>query len=229
MQSLYSYTVETKRKSIKNADKIIMSVNLKYPVFKRDSGAEQKKGFAAKLNKFYADTAQKYITYLEKKGARKAEKDFKASGGVRTAFVMTSNVSYLDENYISVFTDISYYDGQRSITKRFSQLWDINRGVILPAGEILNINMKSKKYIKQIICDIAEKNLKSKNFTYFDNYKSIIGKSLNLSNYYLVPKGVAFYFNSGKLSLSQEICVFVIPYERIDGVIKLDFLRFQKK
>ena len=205
-----------------------MSINLKYPVFQKEGTVESKKGFVAKINRFYADTAQKYITFLEKKGARMAEKDFKKSGGVRTAFVMTSNVSYFDANYISVFTDISYYNGKKSKTKRFSHIWDIKRGVILPPSEVFNINIKTKKYIKQIVCEIAEKNMVQKNFSYYDNYKSIISRELNFLQSYIVPKGIAFYFNSEKLSSSQEVCVFVIPYERIDGVIKLDFLGFSK-
>ena len=229
MDSKYSYKIETKRKSIKSQDKVMMSLNMKYPVFKKQEKEYGKTDFLSKINRFYSDSVNRHIEYIEKKGKRRVQKDFKASGEKRTAFVMVSNVSYLDENYISVFTDVSYYDGNSTRTKRISHLWDVKKGVILPPKEVFNINAQTKKYIRRIICDIAEKNMGLKTFSYFDNYKSIVGKHFNFSNYYIVPKGIAFYFNSEKISSSKEASVFVIPFEKIDGVTKLAFSGFPEK
>lgn len=229
MKSVYSYKIETKRKSIKSGDKVMMSLNMKYPVFEKQENEFGKTGFVSKINKFYEDSVKRHIEYLEKKGIKRVQKDFKASGGKRTAFVMVSNVSYSDGNYISIFTDVSYYDGSNTRTKRISHLWDADRGVLLPPKEVFNINIKTKRYLKQIICDITEKNMRAKTFSYFDNYKSLIDKHFNFSDYYIVPKGIAFYFNPEKISSSKEASVFVIPFEKIDGVMKLSFSGFPEK
>lgn len=222
MKNTYSYSFETKRKSIKHKDDVIMSVNLKYPVFENQGRAtlSKEKNIASKINHFYEDSAKKYMSYLEKTGAKKALKSYNISGQ-RCAFVMKSTVSYADDNYISVFSDISFFDGKKAKTKRFSQLWDINRGIIMPHGEIFKENIKSGRYIKDIIQEIATDNLRLKNFSYYDNYKSLISRHFSFSAFYFVPKGIAFYFNAGRISSSDETCVFVIPCEKIDGVMKI--------
>lgn len=220
-----AYKTETKRKTVLYRDIPVLSVNLKYPVFEAINTSKDERAFVRKINKFYADSADKYLKTLGGSYAKKAAKVYNSNGGIKTSFVMNGAVTYSDMNYVSVFADISAFDGNKTKTHRFSQLWSVEKSAILPSAKVFDTGMRSKKYIKEIICEIADKNLRLKDFSYFDNYKSIINKSFDFTKFYIVPNGVAFYFDKGILSASApDVCVFVIPFNRIDGVMKLGLL-----
>lgn len=218
------YKLETKKKTVLYKDIPVLSVNLRYPVFKALSDEPKEKAFTAKINRFYCDSAEKYVKMLGKNYAKRAAKIYNSNGGIKASFLMNCTVTYSDANYISAFADISVYNGKDTKVSRFSQLWSKEKSAILPAGMVFDTSYKSKKYVKEIICSIAEKNLRRKDFSYFDNYKSIINKSFDFSKFYIVPNGVAFYFDKSTLSAAcPDVCVFVIPFERIDGIVKLGF------
>ncbi len=218
------YKIETKKKTVLYKDTPVLSVNLRYPVFEPLSREPKERAFTAKINRFYSDSAEKYVRTLGKNYAKRAAKIYNSNGGITASFVMNCTVSYSDADYISVFADISVYNGKSTRVSRFSQLWSKEKSAILPAGMVFDTSFKSKKYVREIICGIAEKNIKKKDFSYFDNYKSIINKSFDFSKFYIVPNGAAFYFDKGVLSASApDVCVFVIPFEQIDGLIKLGF------
>lgn len=218
------YKIEVKKKMVLSKDTPVLSVNLRYPVFEPLSLEPKERVFTSKVNRFYSDSAEKYVRTLGKNYAKRAAKIYTSNGGIKASFVMNCAVAYSDEDYISVFADISVYNGKSTSTNRFSQLWSREKSSILPASMVFDTSSKSKKYIKETICGIAEKNLKLKGFSYFDNYKSIINKSFDFSKFYIVPNGVAFYFDKGVLSASApDVCVFVVPFEKIDGMTKIGF------
>ena len=221
MTDCRKYKIETVRKNINFKDIPVMSVNIKYPVFEAGTDSKNEQGFVSKINRFYADSAEKYMSYLNGKYVKKIASMYERNGSVRTAFVMNCTVTYCSSDYISVFADISSFDGKNTKTHRFSQLWSAQKSAILPPSKVFSTDTRTKRYIKQTIMEIAEKNLGKRDFSYFDNYKSIIEKRLDPANFYIVPNGIAFFYDKGMLSASSQVCVFVMSKE--DLPLKIDF------
>lgn len=222
MTDCRKYNTETIRKNINAGDVPVMSVNIKYPVFEMLGNSKKEQGFVSKINRFYADSAEKYLSYLNGKYVKKTAKMYESNGGVRTAFVMNCTVTYCKGDYISVFCDISSFDGKTTKTHRFSQLWSAEKSAILPPSKVFSTDSRTKKQIKEAILQTAEKNLGRKDFSYFDNYKSIIEKRLDMANFYIVPNGIAFFYDKGILSGSSQVCVFVLKREDLPLKILLE-------
>ncbi len=211
------YTIKTVKKTISAKNEPIMVVNMSYPVFERNSGSK----FAEKINKFYEHTAEKYSNYISRKYIKKAEKIYASNGHVRLSFLMNCTVSFCSEDIISVFSDLTYFDGSKKKTARFSQNWSVSKSAILPASFLFNTGIKSKNHINSIICEIASYNMKTTNFSYYSGFDKIIKRKFDFENFYFVPKGTAFFYNAGVLSQADTPCVFVIPNKKIDGVMKI--------
>lgn len=209
-----------KKKTVKVKGAEVLKTKSSYPRFKPASREKAQLDAVGRINKFYSSSAEKYLlspkSKIVKKAAALYEKNKKCN-----AVVMSVSVSYCDNAYISAFTDVSVFDGKKSLTKRLSQLWDAKKGVLLPPSHVFTISRRTSAYVKEIITEIANKNIQNRSFTYFDNYKAIIKKKFSFSNYYFVPNGVAFYFNAGILSENNYPIVFAVPFERIDGVMKI--------
>ena len=215
------FTVENKKKVISHGEHPLLSVNLKYPAFTPLSAEPAEKRFTDKVNRFYEDGARKYLAHAASDCTRRAAKLSKRNGAA-CSLVMNCEVPYAGEKYISVFADISAFDGKDVRTLRLSQLWSAEKGALLPPSYIFRTGSRETRYVKSILCEIAESNARRKIFTYFDNYKAIINRKFRFSASYLVPNGAAFYFDGGVLSASmRDICVFVVPFERIDGLLKI--------
>lgn len=222
MGNVRAYTPDCKKQIIRYKGAPVLSVNMKYPVFEELSDNKNEKFFVNKVNRFYSQTCENYIRECSGGYSSKAASLYKKNGGIMTSLVLNFQVAYSDENYISVFVDVSAFDGKKVQIRRFSQLWSAEKNAVLPASKIFDTGFKAKRYVKELICSIAEKNSKRKDFTYFDNYTSIINSKFDFSNFYFVPSGAAFFFDGGMLSASMpDVCVFVIPFENLRDIIKL--------
>lgn len=200
----------------------VLSVNLKYPEFEELSETKAERAFVSKMNKFYAESARRYLDVLSKSYVKNASKIFEKNGNTETSCVMNYNVAYSDDDIVSAFVDISGFDGNAVKTSRFPQLWSREKSAILPASYVMDTSSKSKTYLKELITEIADKNAARRDFSYYDNYRSIIKRKFDVSNFYIVPNGVAFFYDNGLLSASMgDVCVFVLPSQRIDGLLKI--------
>lgn len=195
----------------------VMSLDLNYPKFSETYDKNPR--FVAKINSFYAVSAQKYLAFFSEKYSKKAYRIF-SSHNQRLSFSMNCTVAYSDEKFISVFADLAYFNGKSTETLRFSQLWSREAAAILPASRVFSRSRRQKNYLVEIISAIADNNMKN-GFAYRPNYRSVIRKKFDFSDFYLVPKGVAFFFSGGVLSAEPSPCVFVVPTEKIDGLVKI--------
>lgn len=216
----FDYTLKNDRKTIKYKQRDAIKLNLKYPVFSSSAKSEKDIKFCEKLNSFYQKVNTEYMSYFVKKPSKTARLSEKS--GVLCSFVANCNVSYSDAEYISVFSDISFYDGKEINTERFSQLWSYSKNAILPVKYIFRTESKIKAYVKDCIYSIAKENMKAGSFTYFDNLIPLINRHFSYSNSYFVPRGVAFFFLPKILSYSDKICTFVVPFDKMLGVLKID-------
>ena len=219
----YSYLTEQRKETFQADGVPVLSLNLKYPVFSSvsDGKGERDDPFVRRVNRFYGETADRYLASA-KRFVGKAAALYRTNGGVRTALTLDGKIAYADADYVSIFTDISVFNGKTVRIRRFSQLWSTKKKAILPASYVFNGGGRTKRYLKELLLALADKNARRKDFAYFDNYPSIIKSKFDLSSFYFVPNGVAFFYDNGVLSASMpDVCVFVLPFEKIDGVLKI--------
>lgn len=218
--AFWNYKAERTKKTVSVKDEQVMLLNISHPVFETDPDSKTDNSFILKINKFYSHIADKYSKTVLSKYTGKAARIYSANGGIMTAFLMNCTVAYNTEEMISVFSDLSYYDGKKKKTVRFSQNWSPKKSAILPPSYIFEKNTKSKRHITEIIAEIAADNMKNKNFSYYSDFETIIRRKFDFDNFYFVPKGVAFFYNAGILSDDGEPCIFVIPCHALDGILK---------
>ena len=175
----YSCKMQNIKKTVKVKDVPVMVININYPFFESCENQGNEHAFLTKLNKFYSHTAEKYHTYICKKYPAKAEKLYNSSGGIKTAFLMNCTVSLNTHHILSVFSDLSYFDGKIQKTVRFSQNWSSAKSALLPASYFFENTSKAKKYIINAITETAEENMDKRDFAYFSDYRIIIRKKFD--------------------------------------------------
>lgn len=228
-----SFTFETQKKSFsepvgkteQKAEKPYLLIRTRYPVFSPcEDGEKEKpseKRFCEKINRFYAESAERFASDVPPKDRKKAiflaEKSQKPC-----SFVWHTEVPFNGKELLSVFTDISGFDGENTVKRRFCALWSVSDGSLLMPKKVFFTGAKQRKNVVKMLCDIAESNARRGIFTYYDNFAAIINKHFSFDSFYFVPNGAAFYFDGGLLSpRTEEVTVFVAPFEKLDGILKI--------
>ncbi len=195
--------------------------NIRYPEFSvKENFADDKN--AAELvkimNKFYADAANRLSKYASSRMMKKALKLPESQRMQKTCGVcMNYNVSFSDEKYVSVVIDVSSFDGKTSSAKRVSHVWSIEKHAVLPAKYFVNASGKNVKKIKSEVENTVVRNMKNPFFGYYgDAVKSAV-KNFSFENFYLVPKGGAFFIDAGILAdVKYGPAVFVVELDKKD-------------
>ena len=203
---------------VKRGDKTVVLENIRYPEFA--AREPRYENLAAKMNRFYSDAAKRYSAYARTKLARRA---FSAvcRGLKPYGAVMNYYVSYCEGDFVSVVVDISGFDGEKSSCERVSHNWSAERRAVMPPSYFIDGKRTSKKYIEQYVLDTVRKNMKNPFFGYYGDAEKLAKRHLRAENFYFVPKGAAFFINAGILCDEKYgPSVFVIPFDRADGVLK---------
>ncbi len=206
--------------------KKVVSENIKYPEFStaceyvRD---EKVQNLVNKMNKFYGSAAKRLDDYTKGAYSKKAYVHMQKTGAKKPHGVcMNYQISYCGDNYVSVVSDISGFDGHVTRSERMAHTWSFEKCGIVSKNELLCINSASKKYIKECICQMVQKNLTNPFFGYFSDAQKLCSKHLSLNDFYLVPKGVAFFVNPGILcDVKYGASVFVVPYESAKEILRV--------
>ena len=218
------FTMETLKETLFYRDTAVMKTKFIFPRFLPLSSDKSEKSFTDKINSFYYGSTRHYISFLKGKYCGKAYKNYLSGQKVKSSFIMNCQVCLCNKSYVSIFADLSRFDTKNTHLSRFSQLWSFEKATLLPVKQIFNISRKTTQYITGLIKEIAYDNMSKKEFSYYDNFEKIIDQKFNFSNFYIVPDGVAFYYDYKVLSSSQKSpCVFVIPFNKLDNVLKLNF------
>ena len=217
----WNYKIENIKKMVTVKDEVVMVLNLRYPVFSQDMTEGKDKAFICKINKFYSHIAEKYSKAILSKYPAKAARIYTSNGKIKLSFLMNCTISFNTQKLISVFSDLSYFDGNTKKSIRFSQNWSYEKSAILPSSYIFENTFKSKRYITGIITEIATHNMEKRDFSYYSDFDTIIKRKFAFDNFYFVPNGIAFFYNTGVLSSDALPTVFVIHPEEIDQTLKI--------
>ena len=206
---------ETKE-NFSDEGKEILSVNLKYPVFEGEN-----EEVCSKLSDFYASAAGEYAKYCKNKLApgilKKAERDKHIE---KNGASMNWYVSFLNENILSLITDISYFNGKQKNTSRYVQNWNLNDCSPLHAKNAFLVTRETKElYISEICSKILNG---EGGFKYYANAEKIARRHFSFEKYYFTVKGIAFYYDKNLLFETDSVYpAFVMPYSGIEGVTQM--------
>lgn len=178
--------------------------NIRYPEFCiKQSAADDKNAaeLAKTMNKFYADAANRLSKYASSRMMKKALKIPENQRIQKPCGVcMNYNISFADEKYISVVADVSSFDGKVSGAKRVSHVWSIEKRGVVPAKHFVNTSGEQAKKIKAEVENTVIRNMKNPFFGYYGDAVKSARKNFRFENFYLVPKGGAFFIDAGILA-----------------------------
>lgn len=224
MRGVLSVSVNISEKKIKSkvktGERVAVVENIKYPYFE----SEKHKKLCSKMNEFYSSVAEKYSFHARNKLPKKIKLS-RLTCKLPMTVSMNYTIALCSEKAVSVVLDIAFAEGKTFRTRRFSQVWGIEKKDILRIGEIINIDRQSTKKIYSYISAVAKENSENPAFGYFDDYAKRLSRSFERENCFLVPNGLCFFINAGVLSpLKYGANSFVLPFSKLDGIIKGDFL-----
>lgn len=210
-----SVTEKKIKSKIKLGERVAVVENIKYPCFE----SEKHNKLCKKMNDFYLSVAEKYSYHARNKLPRKLKLKL-LTCRLPVALSMNYTVALCDDNIVSIVLDLAFCEGKSIKTRRFSQMWSIQQGDILPLSDIIKLDRQSKRKIYSIIASYASENAENPAFGYFPDYLERMSKYFDIHNCFAVPKGLCFYFNAGILSpLKYGAACFIIPNDKLCGVM----------
>lgn len=181
---------------------ICVKCRITVPVFKCEDP------FAERANAFYGCIRERFAKFCASrllKKARKRPPEITAPYGA----VMEPRVTFTDDEYVSVIIDTHVYDGvRRGNTVRISQVWNRNDGVLESVDAFVPPRARCA-VLDEICAQAREKQTAAAAFYKPDPDKRIIN-AFCAKNFYLVPQGVAFYFEAGEVSYGAFPEVFIV-------------------
>lgn len=210
------FSVSTLQKSVPDEPTPRAHIRLEYPVFEALDTSPRERSFTAALNRFYKTTAMRAFAHAEtlSRSAHATDRPHSYTCG----YV----VSFAGDDYISVYADGRVTHEKGTHTFRYPHLWSVEKGTLLPPGQVLHTDKQARKKLYSRLLKEIEKNIRRKTFTYFDNYPARLQKHLDLSSFYFLPGGGAFCFKSGSLGVSgDQIPVFVLPPEELSDLVRV--------
>ncbi len=210
------FSVASLQKSLSNEAAPRAHIRLEYPVFEPLDTSSQEKKLADTLNRFYRDTSARALAHAQKHIHRASPQS--APFDYTCRYV----VSFAGDDYISVYADGRVTDESGTRVFRRPHLWSTEKGTLLPPGQVLHTDKQARKKLFHCILMEAEKNIRRKTFTYFDNYPSLLQKHFDFSSFYFLPGGGAFCFKCGSLGASgEQIPVFVLPPGELSALLRV--------
>ena len=163
--------------------------------------------FARRANAFYDGIYERFRAFNCTKLLKKAQKtplNAKPFGAV-----LNARVTFVNEKYVSVIMDAHVFDGvRRGRTVRVSQVWNRRD------GETESVNAfvppRARCAVLDDICAQAEERYSAGAAFYRPDPINRIKNSFCPRNFYLLPEGVAFFFEAGAVSQSDTPEVFVV-------------------
>lgn len=214
---------EKKIKSkIKKGDRVAVIENIKYPHFECDEKKNRK--LCGRMNAFYSSVAEKYSFHARNKLPKRIKLN-RLTYRLPMAVSMNYTIGLFDERIISVVIDMIFSEGKNIKTRRFSQMWSLENGNILPLDSFIQTDRKSKKKIFSLVLAIAKENGENPAFGYYADYLARLSKGFDIKNCFAVPNGICFFIDAGCLSpVKYGVNGFVLTFDKLKDIIKDDFL-----
>ena len=204
----YPVRNEKIRKSVTEEGRTLLKIHIEYPF------CEEESRFAASFNTFYGGLAERFCRYCEKTAVPSAKERTDRPDGE----IFRSVVSYNTENAVSVLSDVTHFRGDKNENERvrFSAVWSPCDGSFLQYSHFLPaLGIKNRRELQKKVGDALWKMLDTDPdaFGLFEEGVKKYAYAQRPQNYFLVPAGVAFWYDIGTVSKALDLYpTVVIPY-----------------
>ena len=171
------------------------------------------------MNRSSQQTASNFERYARTCMYRDARCDFIQNSTTDIPFhtyeaVQNYEIPYNQDCHLSVYVDqYQFSGGAHGITPRSSQNWCAGLRRTLTLRDFFPHKPHLEQYIQcEIIRQIGVQ-MESGEKEYFDNYAELVAQTFNPCSFYMVPGGLAVYFQQYDIApYVMGIPVFIIPY-----------------
>ena len=215
-----SVTEKKIKSKIRLGERVAIIENIKYPQFEGEKDA----ALCKRMNAFYTSVAEKYSFHARNKLPKriKLQKHFRK---LPLTLSMSYTVVFCREKIISVVLDLAFTEGRNIKTRRFSQMWSIEKGDIIPLHDVVLQSRGAEKKLYSLILSAARENSENPAFGYYDDCLTKLRKNFDVRSCFAAPEGICFFINAGILSpVRYGSANFILPYDSLDGIVKSDFL-----
>lgn len=166
-------------------------------------------GLSARADEFYKEMRARFDAFCGKKLLKRA---CGAKRGRPWGAVMSARVTLDDGDHVSVIIDARVFDGEKNgATARVAQVWNAADGTMESVNAFVPPEFRTA--VTDIICAaVRERQSTGGSFFKSDAQKTVRSR-FSPRSFYLVPGGVAFYFDAFVLSESPFPEVFTVKYD----------------
>ncbi len=219
------FSVRRLRKTVSHKGRDVLVIHVRIPVFEPIENSPQEEKFILTVNRFYEKCAARYAANAERK-AKRARAVCEKTGVPALSAVMRPLVTYADERILSVCLDVGSFDGHTMKTVRFSQIWDRESASLLAPSDLFRLSRAHKAHLRSCVLDAAREASEKGAFTGYGDYEKRLVRRFSAENVCILPHGIGFFYPGGELCADGDLIpLFVVPCEKIDGVLKITFRR----
>lgn len=191
---------ETIRKTIFDKEgKALLHINITYPAFTLRDRNRLKQN----AQPFYERSAKKFQHFAETELLERAKNMAEQEVFRPLGAVMKFNRALENKSILSIYTDISVFDGKEQNQMRSSQVWNKSKGFIYSFSDVFMSGAK-EYMLSRFHSEGYSSNLSP------DEYKKRLKRFFADTNFYLTEKSVAFFYPSERIGGKHGVKVFYI-------------------
>lgn len=126
-------------------------------------------------------------------------------------------ITYNDNCFLSLYSsNYKFTGGAHGDTRRVSNTWELCTGENIYLHNFFEPNTNYTYLLVQEMIKQAEINIAKNHLIYFEDYRELIAKFFNPSNFFMSPTGITIYYHQYDIGpYSTGIVEYTIPYEKI--------------
>lgn len=197
---------EVIKKAIKDKEgKVLLHINISYPAIL----LKDRNRFKQNAQPFYERSAKKFLHFAENELLERAKKLAVGETFRPLGAVMKYTCAYESKSVVSIYTDISIFDGINEQNQlRSAQVWNKNKGYIYSFNDIFKT--ETKKYLlERFFSQGNSGKLKA------DEYKRRLKRFFLENNFYIKGKNAAFFYPANRIDGKQGVKVFFVELKEL--------------
>lgn len=183
--------------------RVLVHVNIAYPSI----NLKEKSRLKQNAQPFYERSAKNFLHFAENDLFERAKKLADKEGFRPCGAVMKFTCSYESKNILSIYTDISVFDGiSEQNHLRASQVWNKDKGYMYGFNDIFAPS--AKEFLLERFASEGNTGVLPT-----EEYKKALRKFFVENNFYITEKAVAFFYPAERLGSKPGVRVFLCDKE----------------
>lgn len=183
--------------------KVLVHVNITYPTIH----LKEKSKLRQNAQPFYERSAKNFLHFAENDLLERAKRLADKEGFRPCGAVMKFTCSYENKNILSIYTDISVFDGfSEQNHLRASQVWNKDKGFMYAFNDIFASG--AKEFLLEHFATEGNTGVLPA-----EEYKKALRKFFVENNFYITEQAVAFFYPAERLGSKPGVRVFLCDKE----------------